>query len=127
MRKARYVRLFTDIAGETHFDDLQVTLELAEDAEGMRPMSLAPFKTVSSSFWLGAPGDWDGLVPQPVARRQIFCTVEGEYEVTASDGEVRCFPAGSILLLEDTSGAGHRTRITNDRGAVIFAVDVADD
>ena len=53
------------------------------------------------SFWLGAPGDWTGQCPSSHPRRQIFCTVEGEYEMTASDGEVRCFPAGSVLLVED--------------------------
>jgi hypothetical protein len=34
-----------------------------------------------------------------------------EAEVKASDGEVRTFSAGSVLLFEDTSGKGHDTNI----------------
>ena len=52
--------------------------------------------------------------------------MQGEYEVTATDGTVRTFPVGSILLLEDTTGKGHSTRFTNQGDALIFAVVLAD-
>ncbi len=59
-------------------------------------------------------------------RRQHFCTVHGEYEVTASDGTTRRFPAGSLLLLEDTTSKGHATRITSGDDALVVAVALAD-
>ena len=127
MRFARFTRLFADEDGETHFEDLEVLLK----PRGPEPLAgrlfAADFLPVSSSFWLGAPGDWPGEAFHPSARRQIFCTVEGEYEVTASDGTVRCFPAGSILLFEDTSGSGHQLRIADERGALVFAVAIAEE
>jgi hypothetical protein len=46
--------------------------------------------------------------------------MRGEYEITASDGTTRRFVPGSLLLLEDTSGQGHATRIIAD--ALVFTV-----
>jgi hypothetical protein len=56
----------------------------------------------------------------------LFCNLQGEYEVTASDGTTRRFPAGSLLLLEDTTGKGHRTRITSDDDVLLVAVALTD-
>ena len=72
------------------------------------------------------PPDWDGSTPHPAPRRQLFYTLRGAYEVTASDGTVRSFPAGSLLLLEDTTGAGHTTRAVGDGDVLIAAVTLAD-
>lgn len=127
MRFARYVRLYTDNFGDTHFEDLEVPLASQEFSPATPPLNLAQFLPVSGTVWIGAPGDWGGDVPHTAPQRQIFCTVEGEYEVTASDGEVRCFPAGSILLIEDTTGKGHQTSITYDRGALILAINIAEE
>jgi hypothetical protein len=62
----------------------------------------------------------------PTPHRQIFCTLEGEYEVTASDGTVRRFPPGSVLVLEDTWGKGHATRIVSKGENLVFGVALAD-
>jgi hypothetical protein len=62
----------------------------------------------------------------PAPRRQVFCTMQGGYEVTASDGELRSFPTGSVLLLEDTVGKGHSTTIVGDGDALVFAVILAE-
>jgi hypothetical protein len=55
----------------------------------------------------------------------VFVTARGEYEVTASDGSTRRFPRGSVLLLEDTTGDGHSTRIISAEAAIVFAVRLA--
>jgi hypothetical protein len=47
-------------------------------------------------------------------------TVQGEYEVTAGDGWR--FPVGSVVLVEDTRGSGHSTKITSAGDALVFAV-----
>jgi hypothetical protein len=65
-------------------------------------------------------------LPHPAPRRQLFCNLRGEYEVTASDGTVRRFPAGSLLLLEDTSGEGHTTRFVSDDDVLVVSVTLAD-
>ncbi|HET9659175.1 MAG TPA: hypothetical protein VFP05_02520 [Thermomicrobiales bacterium] len=45
--------------------------------------------------------------------------------MTASDRGTRRFPAGSVLLLEDTTGKGHTTRVTSDDDVLIVAVTLA--
>ena len=37
-----------------------------------------------------------------------------EVAVTASDGERRAFKAGDVVLVEDTTGKGHLTRMSGD-------------
>ena len=127
MHTARYVRLYTDPRGDTHFEDIEVPLTSHDYIPEAIPIFTTRFLPVTGSAWLGAPGEWFGDVPHPAQQRQILITVEGEYEITASDGDVRCFPAGSVLILDDLTGKGHQTRITNKRGALVFAVSLAEE
>ncbi len=101
----RYVRIFSDAAGASHFQDVEVP---AAAPGGDRtliseplPVSGLMFRQVDASAvpaWHVAP------------RRQFVVHVEGEVEVEVSDGEVRRFAPGSVVLVEDTHGAGHITR-----------------
>jgi hypothetical protein len=123
---AGYTRLYTGDDGESHFEDLEVELVPQDFAPPAAPLNVGAFLPTAGSFWVGAPVGWAGQTPHPAPRRQVFCTVAGEYEVTASDGSVRSFPAGSVLVLEDTWGRGHATRITSEEDALVFAVALAD-
>ena len=126
MRNAKYVRLYADESGESHFEDLEVELEPVDFAPPAAPLHIAQFLPASQSLWVGAPAGWAGETPHPTPQRQIFCTLQGEYEVTASDGGIRRFPTGSVLLIEDTWGKGHSTRITSNDGGLVFAVVLSD-
>src|SRR5215468_8213673 len=50
--------------------------------------------------------------------------LSGTVEVTASDGEFRRFGPGSLLLLEDTHGKGHSTRVL-DEDVVMLVTQLA--
>ena len=126
MQRAKYTRLYVDEYGESHFEDLELALSPVDFAPPAAPLNMAKFLSTGQSFWVGAPVGWEGQVPHPSPRRQIFCTLQGEFEVTASDGSVRRFPAGSVLLLEDTWGKGHSTHITSTDDVLIFAVALSD-
>lgn len=126
MNHAKYTRIYTDDSGESHFEDLEITLSPVDFAPPAAPLNIARFLPTSESLWVGAPPGWAGQEPHPSPQRQIFCTLQGEYEVTASDGTVRRFPVGTVLLLEDTWGKGHSTRILSEHGALVFAVVLAD-
>ena len=58
--------------------------------------------------------DW-----HPAPRRQWIFILSGTLEVEVQDGEVRQFPSGSILFVEDTTGKGHKTRVVG--GAAVLA------
>jgi len=126
MQQAKYVRLYSDEAGESHFEDLEVPLVPLDFAPPAAPLNIAQFLPATQSLWVGAPLGWAGEEPHPSPLCQIFCFVQGNFEVTASDGDVRSFPVGSVLLLEDTTGKGHSTRVTSEEDGLIFAVVLAD-
>jgi hypothetical protein len=46
--------------------------------------------------------------PHPPPRRQFVVVLEGGLKVTSSQGEVRQLSAGSMILVEDLTGAGPR-------------------
>lgn len=54
--------------------------------------------------------DW-----HPAPRRQYIVLLDGEIEMEVGDGEKRRFRGGEVLLMEDTSGRGHRTRTVDGR------------
>ena len=47
---------------------------------------------------------------------------KGEFEVTVSDGEVRVFVPGDLILLEDLSGKGHYTKFPEHAGENLILV-----
>lgn len=126
MHHARYVRLFADEHGESHFAEVDVPLESVDFAPPAAPLSFAALFPASSCGFVSGPPDWDGSTLHPAPRRQLMCNLRGEYAVTASDGTVRRFPAGSVLLLEDTVGKGHTTRFVSDEDVLIVSVTLAE-
>ncbi len=126
MQSAHYTHLYTDESGESHFEDLNFELAPTDFAPPAAPLFFAQFLPTAQSLWVGVPTNWAGETPHPSPRRLIFCTVKGIFEVTASDGSVREFPAGSVLLLEDTWGKGHSTRIVSEEDVLIFGVVLAE-
>jgi hypothetical protein len=126
MQHARYVRLYADEEGESHFEDVEIPLLPVDYAPPAAPLNIAQFLPTAQSLWAGAPVGWGGETPHPAPQRQILSILQGECEVTASDGEVRHFPVGSVLLVEDTWGQGHSTRVTSTEAVLFFVVALAD-
>jgi hypothetical protein len=114
VQHARYVRLFADERGVSHFEDVDVTLPSVDFAPPAPPLDVISLFPAVACGLLGASPAWGGQVPHPSPRRQLFCAMRGDYEITASDGTKRRFPTGSLLLLEDTRGDGHVTRVFED-------------
>ncbi|MBA2596529.1 MAG: cupin domain-containing protein, partial [Chloroflexia bacterium] len=92
MRQVGYVRLFADAQGESHFAEIDVDLDPVEFAPPAPPLHIAALFPATACGLVSGPPDWDGSIPHPAPRRQLFCTLRGAYEVTASDGTVRRFP-----------------------------------
>ena len=69
-----------------------------------------------------SPGRVGELHPSPL-RMWIF-VLSSDMEFEAGDGEKRRLGPGSALLLEDTVGMGHRSRVLGDVEAVLAVVHV---
>jgi hypothetical protein len=105
-----YVRIVTDDAGETHFEDAATDLVPGEFAPPAPPLGLSDTVPSEGVLFIGAPVGWDSP-PHPAPRRQWVVMVRGTVETTTSDGETRAFGPGAAVLVEDTHGKGHRTRV----------------
>lgn len=100
----KITRVYSDSNGESHFEDLNILLTDAgtigklsekQDSNGII------FREVEPSY------DYDfHTAPQ----KQYVILLDGEIEIETSLGDKRTFVAGEVLLLEDTSGKGHKTR-----------------
>jgi hypothetical protein len=120
--QVRYTRLFADSQGASRFEDQESQLQLGFAAPPAEPLYSAQFTPAVEVFWMGAVPAWKGDIPHPAPRRMAFVTVQGEYQITASNGETRKFPAGSVLLIEDTTGVGHKTKNISAGDTIVLAV-----
>jgi quercetin dioxygenase-like cupin family protein len=106
----KLTRLYTGDDGESHFEDVEVSLKDAGVGILQRSKiskATGVFFSVTNgpfySHWHNAP------------RRQYIIILEGEVEVGIGDGTKRQFGPGDILLVEDAAGRGHTTRSVNDQ------------
>jgi hypothetical protein len=97
-------RVYSDEAGESRFADQEIELQ---DAGSIGRLS-KPVPVTSVIFRKNDPGydyDWH-VAPQ----RQFIVLLDGAIEIEVSDGNRRTFRGGDILLMEDVTGRGHRSR-----------------
>jgi hypothetical protein len=71
------------------------------------------------------PAGWDGGW-HPTPRRQLFVFLAGDLEGETGDGNQRRYGPGSAVLLEDTTGTGHRARVVGDGDVLAAVVQLAD-
>ena len=121
----KYTRLYADASGDSHFEEVEVVLTPTDFAPPAPPLDVWSFVPAARFSFLRAASGWSGDW-HPAPRRQFFCQLNGEYEITASDGATRRFPAGSVLLLEDTIGKGHATRVISQEDVLIAVVQLPD-
>jgi hypothetical protein len=98
------VRIYSDEKGDSHFED--VTIPLKENGMvGKLSDAVAAkeviFREVEPTY------DWDfHTAPQ----RQYIILLDGEIEIETSLHQKRKFSSGDVLLVEDTTGKGHKTK-----------------
>jgi uncharacterized cupin superfamily protein len=100
----RYVRLYADEQGESHFEDVAVDAEVQGHTIVAAPI---PLDSMVMRRVVSTDAD---AVRHNAPRRQFIVHLEGSVEVEASDGERRRFDPGDVVLVEDLTGRGHITR-----------------
>ncbi|GAB7016928.1 cupin domain-containing protein [Methanogenium cariaci] len=122
----KYVRIYADEYGESHFEDRSFDLTPTEFAPPAPPLFLSVFHSADQYAFGRIPPGWFGTW-HPTPRRQFFFQSAGEVEVKVSDGEVRRFHPGNIILLEDTGGKGHITRVIGTEDVCAAFVQLPDE
>jgi hypothetical protein len=100
----QYTRIYVDKEGNSHFEVVDVPLTdkgLVGALSAPMPVKNVIFRENKKDY------DWDF---HTAPARQFIILLDGEIEIMTSLGEVRQFKAGDILLVEDTTGKGHKTK-----------------
>lgn len=103
-----------------------MSLSLEDYAPPAKPMAVHTLENPGSATFVWLPArafeDW-----HPAPHRQLAVIVRGTVEVTAGDGAARPFGPGSMILLEDTTGSGHQTRVIGDDDSLTLMIVPRDD
>jgi len=118
-----YTRLFADDEGESHFADITVELVLAEFAPPAPPMGVSSPLPATQAAFMNGPAGWTGDWHVSSARN-LFVVLSGEWEIETSDGSMRRFSSPQVLLAEDTSGKGHRSRVVGNEDSLALVVQL---
>ncbi|MGZ5243676.1 MAG: hypothetical protein ACXWEY_10055 [Bacteroidia bacterium] len=96
-------KIYSDAQGETHFEDVMIPLNDEGEIGWLSkacPAKEIIFREVEPTY------NYDfHTAPQ----KQYIILLDGEIEIETSLGEKRKFKPGQVLLVEDTTGKGHRT------------------
>jgi hypothetical protein len=101
-------RLYDD-SGRPRFEDTAVSLDRELPVPPAEPLPMAVLGQATTTLLVGASENWGGDVAHPAPARQLMISLRGVVEITAGQ-ETRRFEPGDMLLMEDTTGAGHQTR-----------------
>ena len=119
----QYVRVITDAEGRSRFMEADVTMERKDFAPPAAPMQVSEFQAARRWALLRLPVAWDGSWhPTPV--RQLIVCMTGQLEITVGDGQSRRFGPGEMVMLEDTTGKGHVTKVIGSQEAECLAVQL---
>src|ERR1700757_5262877 len=116
----RYLRVYSGADEQARFGDLEFTLASKEFAPPAPPVNVSEPVGASAFMVLRSPAGWtDATHPTPA--RQFMIVLEGSLEVSAS-GETRLLSARDLILLEDTTGPGHRSTVLEDLAMAVVRV-----
>ncbi|MEX0685467.1 MAG: hypothetical protein WD267_11255 [Balneolales bacterium] len=112
-------RLYTGSDNESHFEDIEIELqeagEIGKLSEKVNATGII-FRRTEPDYdynWHNAP------------RRQYIIMLDGAVDVEVGDGTIRRFSTGDILLVEDVTGRGHKSKAVNNapRTSVFVTLD----
>lgn len=119
MEDYKVTRIYADEAGESHFEDICIPL-LDKGKIGFlsepQQAGTVIFRKVIEQY------DYDF---HNAPARQYIALMDGVIEIETSDGEIRTFSPGEVLLVEDVRGKGHRSRNIREavRSSVFITLD----
>ena len=116
-----YVHVYADSAGASHFREEHFKFAPGRDANSAIHVLDAKGGATLLRLKVGAVEDWHNA-PQA----WFLIVLQGKSAVTTSDGQVRQFGPGSVVLLDDTTGKGHQTRVVGKIDHIAAVIPIAD-
>jgi hypothetical protein len=118
-KNVQVVSMYSGPDGNSHFRDIEIPLSKMINLGG-KPKD--PKTPGAASVIIETPGVQFRTTPNtkefnefhPESRSQYMIILRGALELEASDGQKRILKPGDILLAEDRTGKGHRSRGVGD-------------
>ena len=104
----KITRIYTGQDGESHFEEIDIQLIPVGPAGSISepvPAQNVIFRETGPDY---------NLDFHPAPRRQYVVNLTGSVELEVGSGEKQVLGPGSILLAEDTTGRGHKSRAVNN-------------
>lgn len=101
--------LYEDANGVSHWREVEV--EYVQETPAGKLANPIPVKNL---IFREVPPTYD-LDWHPAPRRQYIVNLDNGVQITAGDGEARVLGAGTIFLVEDTTGKGHLSKAVNQQ------------
>ena len=119
------IHIVSDADGRTHFTETVVTFTKKDFAPPAAPLQVSEFQPARQWGLLRLPVGWDGSWhPTPV--RQLIVCLTGQFEMTVGSGQSRRFGPGEMVVLEDTRGRGHVTKVVGDSAVECLSVQLGE-
>jgi mannose-6-phosphate isomerase-like protein (cupin superfamily) len=117
----QYSVVFSDSKDVTHFRYEVLPWQPTEGTAG--PLLATAFLDAEKIGFLRIPrayrADW-----HPAPSRRFVMVLSGSAEIEVGDGERRTFGPGSVVLVTDTKGRGHRTNAVGNQNVFLVWVPV---
>lgn len=117
-----YIRIFSGPDGESHIEDRDLDYRTDVIAANVPPVRISSLLAGEGVLFMGTAVDeaFRDLPFHNPPQRMLVIQLLGSSEQTASDGAIRRMVAGDVLLAEDVTGKGHRSR--NIGSEVLYAM-----
>jgi Cupin domain len=117
----QYSVVFSDSKDVTHFRYEHLAWQATQGTAG--PLLATPFLDAEKIGFLRIPSgyraDW-----HPAPSTRFVMVLSGTAEIEVGDGERRTFGPGSVVLVTDTKGRGHRTNALGNQDVFLVWVPV---
>ena len=119
----RYSVVFSDSSGVTHFRDEEVPWQARQSSDPRTSILVTPLLDAEKIGFVrlnvSYSSDW-----HPAPGKRFVMTLGGEAEIEVGDGQRRTFGPGSVVLVTDVTGRGHRTRVLSKEEVFLVWVPV---
>jgi quercetin dioxygenase-like cupin family protein len=102
----RYTAIVTDPDGGSRFEHRILEAPESDLVAGVPPFGVTDPQAADRILFFEFPAGWTSDF-HPAPRRQFYVQLTGEVEISTTEGEVRRFRPGDVVLAEDTTGTGH--------------------
>jgi hypothetical protein len=122
-----YFRLYCTPDNNSHFQSVTGELRKSNFAPPAAPLYIGNSVPASAAFFGGFEAGWgahdlETRLYHPTPAVQFVIILDGNFSITATDGETKRLRPGDVLRLEDTAPCkGHITVVGNKPGFLMFA------